>query len=323
MFKHLFLLIFIAMFTSVSAQEKTFQSGETDNNGIVKGKKTDQEVYGEAERTYNRVMLVPFEPKMYMSGIDRDIAEAQGLSFNQIRTRMRFGLSEMMLMQAKTNTTLRVISMMHIDSAAMSTDLKYIYSSIGYKYIAMPVEEPVGEEKEAKPLDKLKGAFGKLVKKDEPKEKTDEEGSTGIKEGQIVTASDDGEKYMNTKVINPNMFTYLSTKYKTDVFLFINQLDIEPAASNQYAIASNSYKRKIKVHYTVFDLDGKQLYGGASVKYFSSRDNDMNNIIKKHFNAIAATITAKLPQAGNFKQEVETEKRESELPEHSSETNKY
>jgi hypothetical protein len=104
------------------------------------------------------------------------------------------------------------------------------------------------------------------------------------------------ERYMNTTVINPNLFTYLAGRYEADMFVFINQLDItEEIKDAGYSYAKNANLRRLKVHYTVFTISGEQVYGGASIVYFPGKVNDLNGLINDYFPAAMENIAAHLP----------------------------
>ncbi len=288
--KHFVILILIFVYTSVFGQDNTLQQGTTQKQKV----KTDQEVYNKDKKVENRVMIIPFEEKMYMSGIDREIAFKEQLSFSQIRRIMRQGLTDMLLLEIK-KSGFKTVSMLSTDTT-IAKDLKYIYYSIGYKYEVLPTEQlQTDEVANQSASEKVGKTLNKLFKK-EPEE-TKEEGGTRIEEGQIVSYKDEREKFMNTRIINPNMLEYLAQKYASNLFVFINELDIEEAATtDQYAIGNNAQKRRIKVHFSIFNAQGKEIYAGAAITNFSSLENKPNAIVNKQFTKLAGVISEKLPQ---------------------------
>jgi len=292
------------LFLGANAQENAFQK-----KGNVK---SDQEVYAEGQPDYSRVLIIPFEPKMYISSADKDIAHRTNLTHHDIRENMRYGIADHM--KHAIGKGLKTVSLMHIDTGDVAGDLGYIYNSIGYKYKPLPLED-VAKNKQnvenAKPINKLKGSFNKLVKHDEQKEK--EESGTRIKDGQIHSTVSYEEKFMNTSIHNPNLLKVLGLKYNADVFLFINELDIEAAADESRAgLSSLAYKRKVKVHYTIFDKNGKELHGGAAIVHMPSTTNDMNKIINNYFPILAQNMSDNMPAAYSSKLEKDKLKEEEE-----------
>ena len=288
------------------AQENAFQK-----KGNVK---SDQEVYNEGQSNYSKVLIIPFDPKMYISSADKDISNRTGLTHQEIRNNMRYAISEHM--RHAIGNGLKAVSLLHIDTADVGVDLGYIYNSIGYKYKPLPLDDIAQNkqnEEDAKPLNKLKGSFNKLIKHDDSAEKPNEEGGTRIKDGQIHSTVSYEEKFMNTSIHNPNLLKVLGQKYEADLFLFINELDIEAAADgSRTGLSSLSYKRKVKVHYTIFDKDGKELHGGAAIIYMPSTTNDLNKIVNNYFPTLAQNMSDNLPVAYSTKIEKEKLKEEED-----------
>jgi hypothetical protein len=277
-----------------NAQENTFQK-----KGNVK---SDQEIYAEGRAEYSKVLIIPFEPKMYISSADKEIASRTKLTHQEIRENMRYGISNQM--RHAVGKGMKSVSLLHIDTGAVGRDLGYIYNSIGYKYKPLPEEDIARNkqnEEDLKPVNKLKGSLNKLIKHDNlaPKESN---GETRIKNGQIHSTVSYGEKFMNTSIHNPSLLKVLSAKYQADVFLFINELNIEAAApASRSGLSTLSYKRKVKVHYTIFNKDGKELHGGAAIVYMPSTTNDMNKIINNYFPILAQNMSDNIPGAQTSK----------------------
>lgn|GEM_PF-390496 len=298
-------------------------SNAQNNNGIVTGKTTDQVAYNDgADSKKQKALIIPFESKMYMSGIDKEIAAKTGMSFQQIRQNMRFGLTNMMM--TEMHDKMETVSLMHVDTGDVEKELGYIYSSIGYHYSEIPEEQLVPVEaiapgEDAATKDKLKfklNKFSNNVKNKVSSIGTEKEETTkkssGTVNGEVVTTYDKKQRYMETSIHNPKLLSQLNTKFGADVFIFINQLDIVNGASpSQKGLATDEYNRKIKVHYTIFDLDGSKISTGASISYFPNNTNDMNVIIKSHLGGIAQNIAATTVKKDDevAKKEVESNKQ--------------
>lgn len=296
-------IVCLFSFFGFNAQENTFQK-----KGNVK---SDQEVYAEGRPEYSRVLIIPFEPKMYISSADKEIASRTKLTHQEIRENMRYGISNQM--RHAVGKGMKSVSLLHIDTGAVGRDLGYIYNSIGYKYKPLPAEDVARNkqnEDDLKPVNKLKGSFNKLIKNDNPAPK-ETTGGTRIKNGQIESTVSYGEKFMNTSIHNPNLLKVLSAKYHADVFLFINELNIEAAApASRAGLSTLSYKRKVKVHYTIFNKDGKELHGGAAIVHMPSTTNDMNKIINNYFPILAQNMSDNIPGAQTSKLDQEKLKEE-------------
>jgi len=87
----------------------------------------------------------------------------------------------------------------------------------------------------------------------------------------------------------------LSEKYGTDLFVFLNQFEIKTNYNDCLDLALKIYRRQFKVHYSIYDGNGKQLYGDVAVVDFPSNTNDTSEIIKENFQKIADAIVQHVP----------------------------
>ena len=236
----------------------------------------------------SRLMLVPFEPKMYRSEVDRYIGKRDQLSFQEIRGYFRLALDNALNIEAKKSYE---VVRMHVDDADVNRDLDYIYKSIGYQYREMP-----------KPPEHEKKGLGKLANKvkwkidelGEDKEPVQEGGR--IENGQIVHVSYTNERFMATKIINQEMMNFLSPKYGTGLYLFINQLDIRLSPGQEStSFGSDNFRRELKVHFSILTSDKQELYAGAVKREFSGNNNSIKFIILNNFPELASEIVRNLP----------------------------
>lgn len=235
-----------------------------------------------SESYKSSVLIVPFKSQLYISDIDKDIAQKNELNFQQIRAKFRAALDQNIFIALKKYYT--PLSFYSIEPTEAKKELMYIYNSIGYKYEVVPEEEVVKKESVGTKL------IGKLKKK--PKEK--EPIKAGINNGQVVSEVDNREKYMKTKLSNDNLMPELDKKYKAKYYIFVNQLDIKRSADQRYLATEENYKREIKVHYTIFDNAGTEVSSGAIKSRFASGENDIDKIIKSQFPLIAQRIVGNL-----------------------------
>lgn len=215
------------------------------------------------KNTQDKILLIPFENKMYMSEIDFYINKETKLNQKQIRYAFRDGLNEQ-LYHAFKKRKYEVIDLMS-DTVKYQKDLKKIYGNITYDFVTVPDQnnyQPPKKEKQEK----------------------------GIQQGQVVAVSETENKFMNTRVISPVLIPYLYEKYKAKYYVFINELDLKASAVNSTDIIPEQAKRKIIVHYTIYSADAKEINSGIAETEAEKKDNDPNKIQKKYFSQIAETI---------------------------------
>lgn len=248
------LLLGSCFFLSLKAQDKTINSG---NKPVAS-----------APIFSHKIMLVPFENRMYMSEIDFHINKETKLTAKQIKAVMRDGLNEQLYKKLKTK--MGVVDLLE-DTVKTKKDLENVYQYLSYQYQKIPDQnnyKAPGKEKE---------------------EKT-------INNGQLTVESNADVRFMNAKIKNATLVPYLHNKYKTNLFLFINELDIKALNGSPADINSNS-SRKIVVHYTVYTYDAKEINSGIAEVDLPANINSPSKISSSYFSKIADIITARIEKA--------------------------
>ena len=235
----------ICISVSVFAQDKTRATPGSSTNSVG-----------------GKIMLVPFEPKLYMSEIDKKVHDQTNWTFNQIRENFRHQLD--IQLQQKFKPFSPVVSF-YKDSAKMAKDLLYLYGSKHYSYEA---------------IDKPTASATKTV------------ASTGIKNGQVEVEMNDDKKFFTVTIDNKETLAYFNKKYGADYFVFINQLDIK-TDPNSYNITTNTYQRKVDIHYTILDKNTNLITAGIASSYFSSKENSPKKIVDLSFSPAARFIADK------------------------------
>ena len=119
-----FLIVFYIMFSCIGfAQENT----------------TDPfEIYTQDKN--NKILIVPFESKMYASSIDKEIALANNIKYVEVKEVLKKSVSEQILLSLSQKTP--AISLAHHQDSAIKM-LNYIYNNIGFKYDLVKSKTPL------------------------------------------------------------------------------------------------------------------------------------------------------------------------------------
>ncbi len=229
------------------------------NTTISQKNKPDREA-----SALHKVMIIPFEPRLYLSEIDQKINAETKLSAREIKYKFRDGLNDQ-LFKAFKSTRYNVVDLME-DTIKYKKDTEGIYQFLSYDYQKIPNQEnyqPPKTEKDSKKIEK----------------------------GQLNVESDVDARFMNAKITNAKVVPILYGKYKTDLFIFINQLEIRASGVKGPAeLGDGNANRKIIVHYTVYTFDAKEINSGIAETEFEAGLNNPKKIIDKHFSKIAALI---------------------------------
>lgn len=250
------------------------------------------------------LVIVPFHPDEYMSDIDHKIAEGTSYTYQHTRGFFRKGLDNTLIIAAKEYNN--YVSM-HADDPVINMDLDFIYRTVGVT--VMPYEAPVINQKNtfkqrlANKWLELQGMVG-----------NGPEPGTRIKEGQIVSIPDERELITRARIINPIVFDSLNPKYHGNYYLFINELDILTGSNDNIELQTGNYQRIIKVHYSVYDSTGTELFSLVKKGGFPSYENDLKEIIKQYYLPIGYEIIYSLDsyrflEAGLVPQKSEDDKK--------------
>ena len=258
-FKHkiatIFCFLTCVLCINLNAQDKTINTANSGNAG--------KEI-----ATKNKIMLIPFENKMYLSEIDASINNDSKRTAKQIKATMRDGLNEQLYKKLKAK--MNVVDMID-DTTKTKKDLENIYQYLAYQYQKTPNQENY-------------------------KAPSNEKAEKTIDKGQLIVESSNDSRFMNAKLKNATLVPYLTGKYKTNLYLFINELDIKAVNSIPGDFSSSS-SRKIIVHYTIYTYDAKEINSGIAEVNMPSNVNNPSKIINSYFSLVAETITNRLLKA--------------------------
>ncbi|HXU28794.1 MAG TPA: hypothetical protein VN698_16310, partial [Bacteroidia bacterium] len=215
----------------------------------------------------HKVMVIPFEPKLYMSQIDHKINAETKLNQKEIKEAFRKGINAELAKALKQKY--EVLDLLK-DTAKYKKDIIAIYKNITFNY------EKVPDQSNYKA----------------PVEEKGKKGST-IAHGQVLVETNADARFMNVQVTNPALIPGLYGKHKTDLFLFINQLDI---ISNQLAAGDigTSAERIITLHYTVFTVDAKEINSGTCSIKFPADVNAPTKIISGYVSKLSTEIARRI-----------------------------
>jgi len=215
------------------------------------------------------IVVVPFHPNRYISEIDRYIAEGTNYTYQHTRGFFRKGLDNAILIGAKEHN--EFVSM-HADDPVINEDLDFIYKVVSPSVV--PYEPPIILEDKG-----FKRKLSQHWTKIQTNVDKGPEPGTRVERGQIISVEDTRELITKAKIFNEIIFDSLVPKYEADYFLFVNELNLMNAAGSQQELESEDYNRLIKVHYSVFDKEGNELFSLVKKRYFSSYKNDLPAII--------------------------------------------
>lgn len=244
---------------------------------------------------YSGLMIVPFPPSMYLSDSDREIAAASDMDYDALRNRFRLGLD--ISFAVRLEEAYGDHSLLRDTLERAADDLARLYRNTKYAYALSPeyIRLKAEEEQEAAEK-KIKNPF---KKKEDAEERSDEpktqQGLFGSNEERELPRADTEGSYMQANLRDSTLLAELSSVYGTEVFLFLNQFEIDTRFDDCIDFQNKIYNRAIRVHYDLFRSDGARLTGGVLETTFPSSVNDVGEITRGYFGGITDGFVSKVP----------------------------
>ena len=210
----------------------------------------------------NNVLIIPYNPMMHLSDADQDISEGSEKEIPEVRATLRRELIRALNKQFADLYNVNVIQNDFVGDEKSEEDL--VYHTQYY------------EQDSVYPL-RFPSRF----------QKKDTASSLLALKGKKYTGD---TFYINSGLRDRKVFGSLENKYSNNYFIFINELDIKTHFDDCVNLAMKIYKRDLKVHYTIMDKEGKQIYGDVAVVHFQSNSNSVDEIAKENFPIMARQI---------------------------------
>ena len=259
----------------------------------------------------NKILIIPFENKMYASSKDAAISSSNRIDYYQVKEELKKGIAEQILLSI--GNKIPAVSMIHHRDTSADI-LNYVYNSIGFKYDIIKTKDTVSVQKSKSELIKQRlNKFVKQLNHEKDHEKSEYERGV-ISNGEIHTSEHNTERFMNVIIHNPNLLTDLNRTFRTNYYVFINEFHI----GKPFSKPGNYYKKfnQISVHYTIINQKGKEVDAGISLIDIPENINELRKIEKEYLSEIANEIISFIPNAeldkATIKKEAEDSKKAKE-----------
>ncbi|HEY8402914.1 MAG TPA: LysM peptidoglycan-binding domain-containing protein [Cytophagaceae bacterium] len=244
----------------------------------------------EAETVYHydptkkQVLIIPFDPYLYFSDADDEIAAKSNMNRTKVRQVFRRRLNA--LLDAPGYETIHLLGGKAKDSLS---DINKVYSSVTYNYQEI-IDNPYANER-LRQGGAQEIEVGKSNKSWLDKQKAK---ITGLNESKYNIPKDHG-KYFGVLIKDPEFFNYFNRKYSIDYYIFVSQFEVKTNYENCLDRAALNYERTFTTHYSIFDASGKQIAGNKFKTHYNSNSNYIYQIVSDNIPKIAERILLELP----------------------------
>ena len=222
--------------------------------------------------TPSKVLIVPFFSLMYLVDDEYKIAKQSNKEHEQILNYFRQSLDNEI--NNTFNDSVESISILSSTTGDSQEDLFSIFENIQH-YYATPLATKINKNN-------LKYF---LIPKDKS-EYIKHESRHSISGGQIKSRVVNRDlQFMHVIFKDTNLLSDLSKKYNNDYFLFITQFEIRKNYSSPY-----STTKKLKVHYSIYNNNGKFVFGSYVTNQIPTNENSLETITNDYFSLISKKI---------------------------------
>lgn len=243
-----------------------------------------------------KILIIPFEEKLFYCDIMRDLTEVNQLSKSEIYHRFR---NEVQLSLKTALKDSMETASFHSSDSLKHDELVNIYEVLGYDFLPVPVVEEKGENGNSDSHRKKK------VQTPAPKREV------GVRNGEVVAERQVVERYMSAKLKSADVLRQLHSTYGFNRFIFINQMDVKMDLTDP-EMAFVDPKRVVAIHYSVLDKEGNPISGGLASEQFLGTESNINHIVGSTLYKLSATVLGSLIKSEHTEeQSVEKDNRKS------------
>lgn len=207
------------------------------------------------------VLLIPYNPTMHLSDSDPALSDGSGMTVGEMRRLLR---EELVKALNRTFADVHDVKMPARSFVTESnSDIDQIYHSLYYD--------------QQKTFPEIYPSRFKHF-------------DTTLYVSKTAKKFEEDRLYIHSGLRDHQLLKDLSEKYNTNYFIFLNEVDIKSDYNDCINTALKVYRRDIKVHFSIYDVSGKPVYGDVAVVHISTGTNNVREISAQAFPGIARSI---------------------------------
>lgn len=241
-------------------------------------------IYGYSfSQNIKTIVLIPFDAKMYNNQESGFMLEESDMTYEQSIQFFMTCLDEKLTLAIKD--TVRFYSLLRTYTTDAYNDIDIVHQQAQYIFVDKP--STVQERQELSAIEQMR------KRRTQKQPKTQENIHP---HGELVSVrQDNSDKFLSAQFPDPQLFIDLIANYSAHYVLFVTQFEIVGEYSDPYAVSQKIYPRTIRVHYVIFNKNGKFLHGDIATVTFTAQENSITDICAQYMPIIAQQIVRKLP----------------------------
>lgn len=253
-------------------------------------------VYGQEYLDFNslynrqkRVLVVPFDERIYFNDATAEIAKRDGLTHDEIMEYFRYQLN-LQLVNSLIDSC-EVVDLFKDNTREDEADISGLYTTMSYELRLAEFEldtENMGALAR-KRAEKLEEARRKQ------REEEMKNARPGIQNGELVGRKQQtDDMYLHIIIGQPEVLKEIASRRKVDYFLFVNQFDIKTDYRDPYISGQRNVQRLMRVHFSIYNSNGEFVLGNYASTKVPYYEDSKERIVNQYFPEIMRQILKKL-----------------------------
>lgn len=221
-------------------------------------------IHAQQDSISKKIVLIPYAPFMYFSDADMHLSQANRMTEQQVREKIRNEFESDLYYQLLARFD--VASLMRATTLSGEEDLRKVYGTTSYvKYNAKAIKDRKRSDEETKLFQYTESMYKKS-------------------KGQILFAQD--SNVMVAVFNDMDVYKQLVSKYKADYVVFVTQFEINTSNKNTLEWQYREYQREYAIHYNLFNRAG-ELVRAEVIMVAAGKENDLKSVRQAYIAKLA------------------------------------
>ncbi len=236
-----------------------------------------------------RVLVVPFDERIYFNDATADIARRDGLTHDEIMEYFRYQLN-LQLVNSLIDSC-EVVDLFKNNTREDEADITGLYTTMSYelRLAEFDLETENMGVIARKRAEKLEEARRKQ------REEEMKNARPGMQNGELVgRRQNTDDLYLHIVIGQPEVLKEIASRRNVDYFLFINQFDIKTDYRDPYLSGQRNVQRLMRVHFSIYNTEGEFISGNYASTKVPIYEDDKERIVNQYFPEIMRQILKKI-----------------------------
>jgi len=248
--------------------------------------------YLDFNNQYNRqkrVLVVPFDERIYFNDATAEIARRDGLTHDEIMEYFRYQLN-LQLVNSLADSC-EIVDLMQDNTREAEADITGLYTTMSYELRLAEFELDTENMSNLarKRAEKLEEARRKQ------REEEMKNARPGMQNGELIGRKQNtDDMYLHIIIGEPEVLKEIASRRNIDYYLFINQFDIKTDYRDPYLSGQRNVYRIMRVHFSIYNTNGEFVSGNYASTKVPLYEDDKERIVNQYFPDIMRQIVKKI-----------------------------